>query len=122
MTVRSYLWGMRLGSLAALICFGLVINFIDPTREGVLGQTLFYITLFFSITGLATLFLFWLCRILTKEEVLPKHMAISFRQGFLIALAVSGMFLLQSFRLLVWWDAGMVIAGVFLLELWLLSK
>ena len=37
-----------------------------------------------------------------------QNVGLSFRQGMLVALAVSAMFALQSFRLLVWWDAGIV--------------
>ena len=122
MTVRSYLWGMRLTTLIALICLGLVIYHVDPNRDGLLGQMFFYVSLFFSITGLATLFLFWLRRNFTKGEAQYENVGISFRQGMLIALVVSGLLVLQSFRLLVWWDAGIVIAGVLLIELWFLSK
>jgi len=122
MTVRSYLWGMRLSTLAALGALGVVVYYVDPFRDGVLGQALFYISLFFSITGLATLFLFWLRRRWHANEVVYQNVGVSFRQGMLVALAVSGMFVLQSFRLLLWWDAGIVIAGVLLIELWFLSK
>jgi len=122
MTIRSYLWGMRLSTLVALASLGLVIRFINPFRDGALGLTLFYISLYFSITGLATLFLFWLRRKFSKNEVAYTNVGISFRQGMLVALAVSVLFVLQSFRLLLWWDAGLVIVAVLLVELWFLSK
>jgi len=122
MTVRSYLWGMRLSTLAALASLGSVIFYVDPARDGFLGQTLFYFSLFFSITGLATLFLFWLRRRWHANEIAYQNVGLSFRQGVLIALAICIMFILQSFRLLVWWDAGIVIAGALLIELWFLSK
>ena len=122
MTVRSYLWGMRLSTLAALAALGAVVYYVDPIRDGILGRVLFYISLFFSITGLATLFLFWIRRRWHANEVVYQNVGLSFRQGMLVALAVCGMFVLQSFRLLLWWDAGIVIAGVLLIELWFLSK
>ncbi len=122
MTVRSYLWGMRLSALAALLALGFVINYVDPYRDGILGQTLFYTSLFFSITGLATLFLFWIRRRWQVNEAVYQNVGLSFRQGMLVAFVVCAMFLLQSFRLLLWWDAGLVIAGALLIELWFLSK
>ena len=122
MTIRSYLWGMRLSTLIALVALGLVMYYVNPLRDGILGQTLFYVSLFFSITGLATLFLFWLRRKFANNETVYLNVGVSFRQGVLIALAVSVMLLLQSFRLLVWWDAGLVITGILLIELWFLSK
>jgi hypothetical protein len=113
---------MRLSALAALAALGAVVRFVDPFRDGILGQALFYISLFFSITGLATLFLFWIRRRWSANEEAYKNVGLSFRQGMLTALAVSGMFFLQSFGMLFWWDAGLVIAGVLLLELWFLSR
>jgi hypothetical protein len=113
---------MRLSTLVALICFGLVIYHVDPIRDGIFGQTLFYISLFFSITGFATLFLFWMRRSFMKSDADYENVGISFRQGMLVAMAVCGMLILQSLRLLVWWDSGMIIAGVLLVELWFLSK
>ncbi|PIU79469.1 MAG: hypothetical protein COS72_00325 [Candidatus Moranbacteria bacterium CG06_land_8_20_14_3_00_43_56] len=122
MTIRGYLWGMRFSTFVALVALGLVIFYVNPFRDGILGQTLFYISLFFLITGAATLFLFWLRRRFANNETVYLNVGISFRQGMLVALAVSLMFLLQSFRLLVWWDGGLIVVGALLVELWFLSK
>lgn len=122
MTIRGYLWGMRLSTLVALAALGLVVYYVNPFRDGILGQTLFYISLFFSITGLATLFLFWIRRKFANNETVFLNVGVSFRQGMLVALAVSLMFLLQSFQLLVWWDGGLIVVGALLIELWFLSK
>ena len=113
---------MRLSTLVALAALGLVVYYVNPFRDGILGQTLFYISLFFSITGLATLFLFWIRRKFANNETVFLNVGVSFRQGMLVALAVSLMFLLQSFQLLVWWDGGLIIVGALLIELWFLSK
>ncbi|HBB37525.1 MAG TPA: hypothetical protein DEB07_00210 [Candidatus Moranbacteria bacterium] len=113
---------MRLSTLAALAALGAVLYYVDPVRDGILGRVLFYVSLFFSITGMATLFLFWVRRRWNVNEVVYQNVGLSFRQGMLVAFAVCGMFALQSFRLLVWWDAGIVIAGILLIELWFLSR
>lgn len=122
MTIRSYLWGMRLCTLVALVALISVIYFVNPVRDGVLGLTLFYVTLFFLITGLATLFLFWLRRHLAKEISFETSAGISFRQGVFVAITVCLLLLLQSFQMLIWWDGGIVVVGVLLIELWFLSR
>lgn len=122
MTIRAYLWGMRTSTLVAAICLGLVIRYIDPIKDGLLGQVLFYVSLFFFVTGLATLFLFWIRRLFSKNETAYLNVGISFRQGLLVALAITAMFILQSLKLLIWWDAGLVIVAALLVELWFLSK
>ena len=122
MTIRGYLWGMRLSTLAALAALALVVYYVDPVRDGLLGQTLLYVSLFFSVTGMATLFLFWLRRKFSGNEIVFTNVGISFRQGMLVSLVVIIMFILQSFRLLVWWDGLLVAAGILLVELWFLSR
>ena len=122
MTIRAYLWGMRFSTLAALAAMGLVVKYINPTRDGLLGKGLFYASLYFTVTGIATLFLFWLRRTFSKGRAIQESVGVSFRQGALVAFAVCALLLLQSFRLLVWWDGGIVVAGVLLVELWFLSR
>jgi len=122
MTIRAYLWGMRFCTLLALAGLGFVIFFVDPEKDGILGRTLFYISLFFSITGIATLFLFWLRRNFSKDEAVYTNVGVSFRQGMLIALCFCVLLILQSFQLLVWWSGGMAVVGVLLIELWFLSR
>ena len=123
MTIRAYLWGMRFSTLAALAALGLVVKYINPIRDGLLGQVLFYVSLYFTVTGIATLFLFWLRRTFSKSETaVRENVGVSFRQGALVAVAVCALLLLQSFRLLVWWDGGIVVAGILLIELWFLSR
>jgi hypothetical protein len=123
MTIRSYLWGMRLFALAALAALAFVVFYVNPERDGFFGQIFFYVALFFSVTGIATLFLFRIRRFFLKDvAAIQESVGISFRQGVLIALAICIIFFLQSIRLLVWWDGGLVAAGVLLMELWFLSR
>ena len=122
MTIRSYLWGMRFCSLVALAALVSVVYFVNPTSDAVLGQTLFYISLFFSITGIATLFLFWLRRTFSKNKEVQENVGVSFRQGALVAISVCALLILQSFRLLVWWVGGMIVVMILLIELWFLSR
>ena len=122
MTIRVYLWGMRITTLIALAALGLVVYYVDPVRDAIFGQVLFYVALFFSLTGIATLFLFWVRRRFSRNEIVYSNVGLSFRQGMIIAFAVVTMFILQSFQLLIWWDGGLVVAAALLIELWFLSK
>jgi hypothetical protein len=122
MTIRTYLWSMRLCTLAALVSLGLVIRFVDPVHNGLLGQAFFYASLFFSVAGLVAIFLYWLRRSFSGEAEPEAGAGISFRQGALVALAVCSLLVLQYFRLLFWWDGGIVVTGVLLVELWFLSR
>lgn len=121
MTLKSYIWGMRISALFALAAWGMVINYIDPQKTGALGQIIFFVSAFLALTGIFTLFFTWLRKKEGLEEDHPAFIGMSFRQGALMAFLVIGLFFLQSMRILVWWDGLLLVAGVFLVELYFLS-
>ncbi len=122
MTLRSYIWGLRIINLISLSALALVIIFIDPEKSGVLGIAIFYAVLFFALSGLFNLILLWIRRSTLGSEAAFSSVNLSFRQGILLAIFVVGLLILQSFRILVWWDGLLLLGGVFLVELYFLSR
>ena len=122
MTLKSYLWLMRVGTLVALGAWVSAVIYIDPQRAGILGQILFYLSLFLALAGIFILFFSYLRRKFRRDEEIAKHLGVNFRQGVLLALLVIFLLILQSFRVLTWWDGLLAVAGVFLMELYFLSK
>ena len=121
MTLKLYLWGLRIIFFLALVGWALVIFYIDPESQGILGQLFFYSSLFTAIAA-------FLILVLTKFRVDPEdeekagNLAMSFRQGILLALLVIVLLVLQNFRVLVWWDGLLAVAAIFLVELYFLSR
>lgn len=122
MTLKSYIWGIRLVVLVSLIALGLVTFYINPESQDVAGKVFFYTTLFFFLSGIFNLSLLWLRKNLMRDGGISENISLSFRQGALLAIMAIGFLILQSLRALVWWDALLVVAGVFLVELYFLSK
>lgn len=122
MTLRAYILGMRVVTLISLAALGGIVIYIDPKNSTWIGMALFYLAAFFSIGGIFNLLLLLLRRKLLGEEVAVDSVGLSFRQGILLAIIVLCILFLQGLRLLVWWDALFVVAGVFLIELFFLSK
>lgn len=123
MTLRSYLWGMRLAFVASLAVLILVIKQIDPDVSGIIGQVLFFAAAFFFLASLFILFFTWLRKkISSDEESVVVHLGISFRQGVLLALLVTILLLAQRFRVLIWWDGALAVAGILLAELYFLTR
>lgn len=122
MTLRSYLWGLRLSTLFIFVVWLGVILFTDPIELGVLAYILFYLTFFFWITGCAILALTWLWRRMAADAVTAVELGVSFRQGILIGCLVTLIVVMQQFRVLVWWDAILVTAAVLLIELHFLTR
>ncbi|MDO8529549.1 MAG: hypothetical protein Q7S18_02675 [bacterium] len=122
MTLKSYLWGIRFGALLSLAGWALVTYYIDPQKFGILGQFIFYATLFLFLSGIFILMLTWARRKFSREEAAFSKLGMSFREGVLLSFLTIALLILQSFRVLTWWDGLLTVAGVFLAELYFLTK
>ena len=122
MTLRAYIWGMRVITVLSLCALGAVIAYIDPESSGAFGAVLFYLVSFFVLSGIFNLILLFIRRKLLGNELAAKNIELSFRQGILLAITILGILILQSYRMLIWWDVLLLIAGIFLIELYFLSR
>ena len=122
MTLKSYIWGIRVIILISLVALGAVIYYVDPENSGLIGIALFYLAAFFVLSGIFNLFLIFIRKKFLGSEAVAKNIDLSFRQGILLAIMVLVIIFLQSYRILAWWDALLVMGGVFLIELYFLSK
>ena len=122
MGIRFYIWATRFLTFVFLVAFVFVITYIDPEISGIWGKIIFYASFFLAVSGLLNLFLLFVRRKMMDEEMAAANAALSFRQGVLLAMLAIGLLILQSFRMLVWWDGLLVAAGIFLIELYFLSR
>jgi hypothetical protein len=122
MTLRAYIWGIRFITFLSLAAFVFVVKFVDPDSTGFIGKLLFYLSLFFAGSGIFNLILLRLRKKSLNVESASANISLSFRQGILLALFTIGLLILQSFRILIWWDALLVFGGIFLVELYFVSR
>jgi hypothetical protein len=123
MTLKSYLLGMKIGAVLAFSAWLLILTNFDPIESGMFGKILFYGSLLLSLSAIFILILTWLRKKATVgEEIAFAYVGASFRQGVLLALLTVILLILQSMRVLVWWDGLLVTAGVFLMELYFLTR
>ena len=123
MTLKSYLWGIRLSVIITLAALILVLRQIDPEKSGIIGQLFFYASAFLFFTALLILFFTWLRRRIGGDnEDAFAYLGMSFRQGVLMSLLIIGLLILQQYRVLVWWDGLLSAAGIFLIELYFLTR
>ena len=122
MTLRSYIWGMRIVALFSIIALIGILFYVDPEVSGTAGKALFYLVLFILISVIFNLILLRLRKKIISSETVFANVALSFRQGILLAILVSGLLLMQAERMLVWWSGLILLAGVFLIELYFLSR
>lgn len=122
MTLKSYIWGMRLVALISLIALGLIVFYVDPESRDIAGKIFFYLTLFFFLSGVFNLLLLRARKNMMRDGGILENISLSFRQGMLLSAMSIGLLILQSLRALVWWDALLLVAGVFLIELYFISR
>lgn len=122
MTLQKYLLGIAVSTVFCLAAFVLVVLYVDPAEGGVPGLLGFYASLGFGLVGLFTLAGFYIRLWSSRNEVVYAHVAPSFRQGIFLSILVIGCMILQSFRLLTWWDGTLFALSIILLEVFFMSR
>lgn len=122
MTLRSYLWGLRIGTLTSFAALCAVIFLTDPIDIGYIAFILFYITFFLTMSGMSIVLLTWIWQHMAKEVVTLGEVGMAVRQGILLGFLMSVLIGMQQMRVLLWWDALIVVVAVFLIELYFLTR
>jgi hypothetical protein len=121
MNVRSYLIVMTLATVAAWIAWSVVLHGVDPSRSGLLGLSLFYLTLAMAMFGTISI-LGMLLRLWRRADEIVSRVAVrSFRQGLLLSALFICSLLLFSQGWFRWWTMILVIVIAGLVELMFLS-
>lgn len=111
--------------IISLAAFLLVLFRLDPCvfpgqdmceRPSHLSLTLFFLSLFFLLVCVFSGIGFYLRRQLS-EEFYFDYLRISLRQGVLLSICAVSCLLLLLFGVLTWWSGFLLLATVFLIEL-----
>ena len=119
---------MRFLLVVGLVAIVLVITMFspfkgqNPSERNFLSIVLFYLSLCVFLTGLFSLFLFWLRNKTSSDELTQVHMGVSFRQGLFLSIILIVILILQSFRVLTWWDGLLAVGAVLMMELYFLAR
>jgi len=122
MTLQSYLWGLRIGTVISFAAFCAVIFLTDPLDIGNVAFILFYLTFFLVISGLSVLVLTWLRRKMARDMLTLGEIGMAVRQGVLIGIFITVIVGMQQMKVLLWWDALIILGIVFLIELYFLTR
>lgn len=121
MTLKNYLIVMGLLSVLAWGIFVLILNIIDPLSTNWLGLSLFYVSLFLSLSGTAALLGFFVRFVALRHSLVFYAVSNAFRQSFLFALFISVSFLLLSLELFTWLNISLLLIIFVILELFVTS-
>jgi hypothetical protein len=121
MTLRSYLIIMSIATFISWLTFIVVLYTIDPFITNWLGFSFFYISLFLSIMGTASILGFLIRFIGLKKELVFRSVKAAFRQSFLFSFFIVICLILLSFSLLTWLNVILLIIGLSVFEYFLIS-
>ena len=121
MTLKTYLTIMLLATAICWAAWTVVINSINPETTNSVGFLLFYASLFLAIVGTSAVFGFLIRFILLRKELIFRQVAIAFRQSFLFAAVIIVSLILQSFKMLTWYNALFLVIALTVLEFFLIS-
>lgn len=117
MSLRAYLWGIRLFSLLALAaCAGIVFS-VDPNEAGVPGRVLLFLGMLAFLVGALNLFVIGTYRHMLGEARAAHHIASAARQGLILALFAWMLIVFRFLQMLTWWDAALLFAVALIVEL-----
>ena len=121
MLARIYFWFIGLASIVGWIVVAALILKTDPNTLDIKGFILFFSSLFIALLGFFT-FLGYFIRLRIVKHILHSHLIESIRQGILLSLAAVGLLLLQTARVLTWWDGILLVSAILLLEFYFRTK
>jgi uncharacterized membrane protein YidH (DUF202 family) len=130
MNLPVYLAGLMVATLSASVCLMAILVYFDPASAGSLIFILFYLSLFIASTGIFTLVglaIRWFSQKRILRSRLPvnrasRHLEVSFRQGVLLAAILVIALILQSHRILAWWNLLVLVVAIGLIEWWLMKR
>jgi hypothetical protein len=104
-----------------LAAFSIVLFTINPKVTNWIGFSLFYVSLFLTITGAAAIVGFLIRFLALKQELIFRSVKEAFRQSFLFSSLIVISLLLVSQNLFTWLNLLFLVLGLSILEFILIS-
>ena len=117
MSFKKYISLLIFSTLFSLFSFLLVVTKINPENTNFIGFLIFYLTLFFTLSGTFSLFMIAMRWIFIKNLAFFTNIKISLRQSLLFSSTIVSFLILKSINVLRWWNIILIIGIVVGVEL-----
>jgi|APSaa5957512622_1039677.scaffolds.fasta_scaffold80286_2 hypothetical protein len=121
MNLYKYLIVLSICTLVAWLAWFLVLLLMNPFSGTILTLILFYITLALALIGTFSVVGYIFRAFIKHDELAYKHVNVASRQSVLLTLLVIITLVLQSFRVLMWWNLLLLIIATAFMELFFIS-
>lgn len=121
MTLKKYLIIMAVATILSWSLFLFVTSMVNPETTNWLGFVLFYLTIFVSLSGTASLLGFMVRFNLMRKELAFQSVRIAFRQSFFFSLFIVLLLLIMSQNLFSWFNLLLLLFIFAILELFMIN-
>lgn len=104
-----------------MIAWGLVVFYTDPVQAGFLSFSLFYLSLFLTLSGLILLVGNYIRGRFFKKQLIEQRLKTSLRQAIFFSVLIIGWLVLKSQGLAHWWVIVFFILILTVLEFFFIS-
>ncbi|MDD4607102.1 MAG: hypothetical protein PHS07_02055 [Patescibacteria group bacterium] len=122
MNLKQYLILMAVATVICWTAFGLVLFNIDPQITDIWGFGMFYVSLFLSCMGTFAILGVLLRFKSIRNRPAMQLVVLAFRQAILFSLLIVFLLLLQSFKLLCWWNIILFLLFLTSLEIYFICR
>jgi len=122
MSLTRYLLMMICATALCWFAWFTVVQSVDPFETDMIGFLLFYSSVTLALAGTFAIVGFFIRTMLLKQELVFQKVAIAFRQGIFFAILIDGFLILQSMRLLTWYNIAFLMIGLTIAEFFVISR
>lgn len=116
MTLKIYISGIVLATILSGAAFFLILGFFSPDDADIYLLSLLFFSLFIFLSGLFSLVGFYFRKRNNKIQPAFNFVGISFRQGMLLALLLTGCLALRTYQFFWWWSGLILLILICLIE------
>jgi len=125
MKLAVFLTGLAISVLLSLACLAAILVYFNPAYANSLIFLLLYLSLFISSAGIFSL-IGLLIRKISHRRVsasrASRQLWDSFRQGVFLSIILTIALILQSRRMVCWWNILILVGVIGLIEFWAMRR
>lgn len=121
-TLKNYIFSIFIVSLVSIGTWLMILFNYNPYKSDIVTIIAFYTSLLLWVTGIFSLIGSYIRTKTINHDLIQSDLFAVFRQSLFISLAFVGILIMQTLKVLTWWDGILLVLAILLLELFFRTK